>query len=73
MEIGRGKMELLQKRVKAGHKFQLTKKDKMWLLSYVWTKSFGRSATNKKATCERGWNPLNRACLDDDESQKAHT
>jgi hypothetical protein len=54
MEIGRGKMELLQKNVKAGHKFQLTKKYTMCLLCYAWPKSFGRSATNKKATCERG-------------------
>jgi hypothetical protein len=73
MEIGKGKMELLQKKVKAGHKFQLTKTDIMWLLCYAWTKSVGRSATSKKATCERGWNPLKRACLDDDEIQKAHT
>jgi hypothetical protein len=38
MEIGKGNMELLQKKVKAGHKFQLTKKDIMLLLCYAWPK-----------------------------------
>jgi hypothetical protein len=72
MEAGKGKMELLQKKVKAGHKFQLTKKDLMWLLCYAWPTPFGQPETNKNATYDRGWNPLNRACLNDDDIQKAH-
>jgi hypothetical protein len=72
MEIGKGKTELLQKKVKAGYKFQLTKNDIMWLIFYAWPKSFGWPETHKKATCDRGWNPLNHACLNDDEIQNAH-
>jgi hypothetical protein len=71
MEIGKGKMALLKENKKAGHKFVLTKKDIAWLLCVVWPKSFGSINTNQTATCERGWNPLNRACLDDYEMQNA--
>jgi hypothetical protein len=72
MEIGKGKMALLKEKTHTGHKFQLTKKDIAWLLCFVWTKSFGFARTNKTEKCERGWNPLNRACLDDYEIQNSH-
>jgi hypothetical protein len=71
MEIGKGKRNLLQQKIKSGHKFQLTRKDLIWLLCFAWLKSFGRDETNKTAHCERGWNPLNRSCLDDYEIQNA--
>jgi hypothetical protein len=72
MEIGKGNMALLKEKTHAGHTFQLNKKDIAWLLCFAWLKSFVCASINKTASCERGWNPLNRACLDDYKIQKSH-
>jgi hypothetical protein len=46
MEIGRDKMKLLQQKIEAGHKYQITKKDIAWLLCFAWPKSFGSVVTS---------------------------
>jgi hypothetical protein len=71
MEIIKGNMCLFQKNLNTWHKFQLTKKDIIWLLCFAWPKSFGHVETNKNVTWEPGWNPPNRACLDDYEIHNA--
>jgi hypothetical protein len=37
----------------------IEKTDVVKLVRYAWSKSFAKVNSNKKAICERGWNPLN--------------
>jgi hypothetical protein len=72
MKISKGKMAFLKEKTNVGHKFQLTKKDIAGLLCFAWPKSGGCASTNNTATRDRGWNLLNRACLDDYKIQNSH-
>lgn len=44
-----------------GHR--IDKSDVIPLVNYAWADSFARIASNKRAICQRGWNPLNQAIL----------
>ena len=49
---------------------ELEKSDILPSINIIWSKSFGRIRTNKKAISDRGWNPLNRRLLYDPEILK---
>ena len=73
VEWTREKAKLVQYRVQNGLSACLEKSDCLPLLNIIWSRSFGRKATNKKAIADRGWNPCNRRLLTDPEILKTKT
>jgi hypothetical protein len=65
MYLSRGKEELIRKKTAAGLPPEIDKTDIVGLVSYAFEPSFGNETNNGRAMCQRGWQPLNRACLDD--------
>ena len=51
----------------------VTDTDLMPIINLAWEKSFARVEKNKQAIVDRGWNPLNRALLLDDELRSTMT
>jgi hypothetical protein len=45
----------------------ISKTDIIPLVNIAWARSFARRESNKKAISMRGWNPLNRGCLENPE------
>ena len=51
----------------------VTETDLMPIINIAWKNSFARVSKNKQAIVDRGWNPLNRALLLDDELRSTMT
>jgi hypothetical protein len=58
-----GKKNLLNKKVDLGLPLAIEKYDITTLVNWAWYKSFARVKCNKKAICDQGLSPLNRALL----------
>ena len=70
VEWVREKSKLVLYRTRMGLYGDLEKSDILPLINIIWSKSFGRIRTNRKAISDRGWNPLNRRLLYDPEILK---
>ena len=67
-------MEVVKKRLREKQKLGyngLSVYDVVFIVKEAWKDSFARIKSNKKALCERGWNPLNYA-LSMDETLSGH-
>lgn len=58
---------LFEEKLKTGQPATILKTDIIPLVIAAWLRSFGRQESNKTAILKRGWNPLNRGCLQDPE------
>ena len=63
--IGNIKRKRLREKQKLGFN-GLSVYDVVFIVKEAWNDSFARVDSNKKALCERGWNPLNYALLTDE-------
>ena len=63
--IGKVKRDRLKRKKELGFK-SLSVFDVVLIVKEAWKDSFARVDSNKKALCERGWNPLNYALLTDE-------
>ena len=64
--ISRAKQDLVQKKESLGLPPSLVDTDMMPLINMAWQQSFAKISSNKRAIADRGWNPLNRAILTND-------
>ena len=61
--MSRAKQQLVEKKETMGLPPSLIDTDLMPIINMAWQQSFARSDKNKQAISDRGWNPLNRAIL----------
>ena len=61
--MSRAKQQLVELKETMGLPPSLNDQDLMPIINQAWQQSFAKVATNKKAISDRGWSPLNRAIL----------
>lgn len=71
--ISRAKQDLVQKKESLGLPPSLVDTDMMPLINMAWQQSFAKISSNKRAIADRGWNPLNRAILTNDDLRATMT
>ena len=64
MRLTYEKKALIEEKSKLYMEFRIEKHDVVGLVHRCWNKSFQRVDSNKRATSERGWNPLTYNLLD---------
>ena len=69
----KAKQKLIEKKECLGLPPSLVDTDLMVLINSAWSKSFARRDKNIKAIADRGWNPLNRALLLDQDLRATMT
>jgi len=71
--INSAKDEVLERKEELGITDGVTDTDMMPIINIAWKNSFARVGKNRQAITNRGWNPLNRALLLDDELRSTMT
>ena len=71
--LSKAKQKLLEKKELLGLPPSLTDTDMMPIINYAWNRSFARVDKNQQAITDRGWNPLNRALLIDNDIRATMT
>ena len=72
MALTKAKLKMLETREKLGLD-ELQSTDLMPIINYAWNHSFARRDKNKNAISDRGWNPLNRKLLTDNDLRATMT
>ena len=71
--LSKAKQRLIDKKRSKCMKLTIDYTDVIPLVNYAWAQSFWRVTSNKKAICDRGWNPLNRNLLLDSKLRSSMT